>query len=312
MRRRRADNGDAISKQYAGTSALKGDFTRTRKRNWTGALSDFSLTLNRYYNNLTSDYLLQTNIDYWLGNTSASAFDEFVSDMANADPRIDLSRIRQNAIDTASRIVLPDAHHENHRTGWTLSCPATANTLRALPFEECILLLTDAALYLVRFDWDAEKVRSSERVPLADLTALWRGAFVTSTLGATHVDAKRNVGFALRYRVDGTAVVRTNTRSVGNEEVAGDENGGKNELEKQQEPERSETRLLAFKALPTTGVGQEEDEGAFVRAVCEEIEKAAGGELRAEERDVISVDEARKNTGFAETIGYNLKKLVWS
>ncbi|KAI4816178.1 hypothetical protein E4T44_10583, partial [Aureobasidium sp. EXF-8845] len=32
-----ADNGDAISRQYAGTAALKGDFTRTRKRNWQGA-----------------------------------------------------------------------------------------------------------------------------------------------------------------------------------------------------------------------------------------------------------------------------------
>ena len=31
-----ADNGDAISKQYASTAALKGDFTRTRKRNYQG------------------------------------------------------------------------------------------------------------------------------------------------------------------------------------------------------------------------------------------------------------------------------------
>nr|POF18224.1 phosphatidylinositide phosphatase sac2 [Quercus suber] len=315
-----ADNGDAISKQYAGTSALKGDFTRTRKRNWTGALSDFSLTLNRYYNNLTSDYLLQTNIDYWLGNTSASAFDAFVADMANADPRIDLSRIRQNAIDTASRIILPDPHHETFHNGWTLSCPAAANTLRALPFEECLLLLTDAALYFVRFDWDAEKVRSAERVPLAGLTALWRGAFITSTLGATHTDAARNVGFALRYRVDASTIVRTNTRSIGNEELAGDENRGRDELAKQQEPEKSERRLLAFKALPADGPrrhGHEnheeiEDEGKLVSEICAEIAKAAGAELNVEERDVISVEDARRNTGFAETLGYNLKKLVWS
>lgn len=31
-----ADNGDAISKQYASTAALKGDFTRTRKRDYKG------------------------------------------------------------------------------------------------------------------------------------------------------------------------------------------------------------------------------------------------------------------------------------
>lgn len=36
-----ADNGDAISREYAGTSALKGDFTRTGKRDWRGAMNEY-------------------------------------------------------------------------------------------------------------------------------------------------------------------------------------------------------------------------------------------------------------------------------
>lgn len=44
-----ADNGDAISKQYASTAALKGDFTRTRKRNFQGALNDMGLSISRFY-----------------------------------------------------------------------------------------------------------------------------------------------------------------------------------------------------------------------------------------------------------------------
>jgi hypothetical protein len=44
-----ADNGDAISKQYASTAALKGDFTRTRKRNYRGALTDMGLSISRFY-----------------------------------------------------------------------------------------------------------------------------------------------------------------------------------------------------------------------------------------------------------------------
>lgn len=44
-----ADNGDAISKQYASTAALKGDFTRTRKRDYKGALTDMGLSLSRFY-----------------------------------------------------------------------------------------------------------------------------------------------------------------------------------------------------------------------------------------------------------------------
>jgi hypothetical protein len=44
-----ADNGDAISKQYASTAALKGDFTRTRKRDYKGALTDMGLSISRFY-----------------------------------------------------------------------------------------------------------------------------------------------------------------------------------------------------------------------------------------------------------------------
>jgi hypothetical protein len=49
-----ADNGDAISKQYASTAAMKGDFTRTRKRDYRGTLNDLGLSLTRYYNGLVS------------------------------------------------------------------------------------------------------------------------------------------------------------------------------------------------------------------------------------------------------------------
>lgn len=45
-----ADNGDAISKQYASTGAMKGDYTRTRKRNYRGALTDAGLSLTRMFN----------------------------------------------------------------------------------------------------------------------------------------------------------------------------------------------------------------------------------------------------------------------
>lgn len=44
-----ADNGDAVSKQYASTAAMKGDYTRTRKRDYRGALNDLSLSLARFY-----------------------------------------------------------------------------------------------------------------------------------------------------------------------------------------------------------------------------------------------------------------------
>ncbi len=45
-----ADNGDAISKQYASTAAMKGDYTRTRKRDYRGMVNDLGLSLTRFYN----------------------------------------------------------------------------------------------------------------------------------------------------------------------------------------------------------------------------------------------------------------------
>ncbi|SMR47913.1 unnamed protein product [Zymoseptoria tritici ST99CH_3D1] len=319
-----ADNGDAISKQYAGTSALKGDFTRTRKRNWTGALSDFSLTLNRYYNNIFGDYFLQTNIDYLLGNAGPLVFEEFETDMMSQDYALDMRSVRQNAIDTCIKIVLEDPK-EDFLSGWTLSCPRQSNSLRTLPMEECVLLLTDAALYFCRFDWETEKVGSFERVEMLDLKALWRGTYITSTLGEAHLDESRNVGFAVKYSQSGGSVVRTNTRSLSVSE-------GPSQEEAEKKSGKANEVLLAFKALPAKasavkGWGTEEDmsEGELVRHICEEIrktwEKAArkdrGGELGSqglvvEERDVLSAADARKSTTYIESLGYSLKKLVWS
>lgn len=42
-----ANNGDTISKQYAGTNALKGDYTRTGERKFTGIMKDGMNSANR-------------------------------------------------------------------------------------------------------------------------------------------------------------------------------------------------------------------------------------------------------------------------
>ena len=42
-----ANNGDIVSWQYAGTNALKGDFTRTGERNLSGLMKDGMNSANR-------------------------------------------------------------------------------------------------------------------------------------------------------------------------------------------------------------------------------------------------------------------------
>ncbi|KAF2104663.1 hypothetical protein NA57DRAFT_30059 [Rhizodiscina lignyota] len=327
-----ADNGDAISRQYAGTAALKGDFTRTRKRNISGALTDFGLTLNRYYNNIVNDYLAQTFIDFALGNADESIFEEFEADMKSQDYAVDLRKVRQNAIDTCTKIVFEDPN-EDMIAGWTLSCPRVSNTLRSLPFEECVLLLSETALYFCRFDWGTEKVREFERVELEHLEAIMRGTYVTSTLAKRDTEEDKNVGLVIRYKTGGQDMRRVNTRSLASDKDGEDEKeqGEQQKAEPQAKTSDSSTKILAFKALPPRSSfasvdGQdvrEMTEQEMVKTICDEITRVVNkarnsGELPTtknvdvEEHDIISLADAKKSTGYFEQIGYSLKKLVWA
>lgn len=62
-----ADNGDALSKMYAGTGALKSSFTRHGKMSIAGALADARKTATRIYVNNFADKARQNTIDLLLG-----------------------------------------------------------------------------------------------------------------------------------------------------------------------------------------------------------------------------------------------------
>jgi len=72
-----ANNADAISQMYAGTGAIKVDFTKTGKRTLKGMFNDGVNSMKRYYINNFTDGVKQDAIDLMLGNyipdTSASS-----------------------------------------------------------------------------------------------------------------------------------------------------------------------------------------------------------------------------------------------
>ncbi len=318
-----ADNGDAISRQYAGTAALKGDFTRTRKRQITGALTDFGLTLTRYYNNIVNDYFAQAVIDYLLGRATDTIFAEFEADMKSSDYFIDVRKVRQQAIERSAGIVIED-RDEDLVHGWTLSVPTVVNQVKTATFEEAILLLTEKALYFCRLDWGTEKVREFERIPLENVQGLMRGVYITSTLAQRHTDTDKNVGLIIRYRVDTQGeFVRRNTRAL--DSGAANDEQRKDDAKKDQKQD-GVGRFLAFKALPPgssvpSSGDTPENESEVVKSVCDEIarianEKRKGGRdedrtLVVEEKDIISLTDAKKSTGYLEQFEYSLKKLVW-
>ena len=61
-----ANNGDALSRQYAGTNALKGDFTRTGERNLSGLMKDGVNSASRYSGDPKYKSVLITEYSYWL------------------------------------------------------------------------------------------------------------------------------------------------------------------------------------------------------------------------------------------------------
>lgn len=63
-----ANNANAISQLYAGTGALKVDFTKTGKRTMKGAFNDGVNSVMRYYINNFTDGIKQDSIDLMLGN----------------------------------------------------------------------------------------------------------------------------------------------------------------------------------------------------------------------------------------------------
>ena len=68
-----ADNADVISLLYAGTGALKVDFTRTGKRTKNGALDDGKKSLQRYFINNFYDGVRKNAIDAFLGKITVDS-----------------------------------------------------------------------------------------------------------------------------------------------------------------------------------------------------------------------------------------------
>ncbi|OLN86413.1 Phosphatidylinositide phosphatase SAC2 [Colletotrichum chlorophyti] len=340
-----ADNGDAVSKQYASTAAMKGDYTRTKKRNLGGTLNDLGLSLTRYYNGMVNDYFSQAAIDFLLGNVNSMVFQEFEAEMMTKDPAVSMLKMREQAIELSQRRVISD-ESEEFMGGWVLFSPHQSDTLRSLPFEEVVLLLTDAALYLCRFDWNLDKVSSFERIDLAHVVGIKFGTYIISTVSPSQTDETKNVGFVVSYEPGKNDVTRTNTRTFSNlgvktktDQSSAPEQQQQPQLQPQPQsalssllgsgrPKALPVRKLAFKApysqssAAVTGEGPKLTEIQQVVSICAEIERLAflsqpgkekpGTESIIEKGDVISLEEARQSTGLLDHLSYSLKRLVWA
>lgn len=253
--------------------------------------------------------------------------------MMSGDPAVSMQKMRQQAIEVSQRLVVAD-DQEEFVGGWALLTPHEFNTVKSPPFEESVLLLTDAALYACRFDWNMEKVSSFERVDLRHIIGIRYGTYVTSTLSAPQADEKRNVGFVVTYKAGENDITRVNTRSMSTAPSR-----DQSDLLQGSAVSTALTgllgskpvnnnRILALKALPSrSAVAEGQDlprmtEIEQVKHICTEIERLATagqiveagveGKNLVEQSDIITLAEARKSTGLFEQLGHSLKKLVWA
>jgi hypothetical protein len=160
-----------------------------------------------------NDFFLQASIDFLLGNVTSLVFEEFEATMMTKDPAVSMQNMRQQAIELCQKRVVAD-EDEEFVGGWAMLTPNVSDTVRSASLEEAVLLLTDVALYLCRFDWTLDKVSSFERVDLAHIQKIKFGTYITSTISPAQLDDMRNVGLVVEYKPGLTDITRVNTRSL--------------------------------------------------------------------------------------------------
>lgn len=286
---------------------------------------------------MVNDYFSQAAIDFLLGNVTAKIFEEFESDMMTKDPAMSMIQVRQQAIELCQRRLIADEKEEFHG-GWVLLSPNTPDTIKAWPLEEVVLLLTDLAIYLCRFDWKLDKVSSFERIQLGNVTSIKFGTFITSTISPSHIDEMKNLGFVVTYQPGKSDIRRTNTRTFSSRgEIPGRSQSADNTdasipasfasllTGKAKSPTN---RRLVFKApyadssMAIASDGPRQTEIQQVVTICAEIERLSldrqlldpDEERKSiiEKGEIISLEEAKKNTGLLEQLGHSLKKMVWA
>ncbi|XP_072759943.1 phosphatidylinositide phosphatase SAC2 isoform X2 [Anoplolepis gracilipes] len=159
-----ANNGDIISKQYAGTNALKGDYTRTGERKFTGLMKDGMNSANRYYLNRFKDVYRQATIDMMLGNSvSEEVFLERTDEEDNAATAIHVKLL----IEDCKKLLIPDPEIILGSWGVIDADPVTGD-----PTEtemDTILILTRDSYYIADYDDQIDKVTNYQRIPLNDI-----------------------------------------------------------------------------------------------------------------------------------------------
>uniref|UniRef100_UPI003AAEC320 phosphatidylinositide phosphatase SAC2 isoform X3 n=1 Tax=Centroberyx gerrardi TaxID=166262 RepID=UPI003AAEC320 len=167
-----ANNGDTISRQYAGTAALKGDFTRTGERKLAGVMKDGVNSANRYYLNRFRDAYRQAVIDLMMGlPVTEDLYSIFSKEKEHEEKEKESQRGAQEQVSlllqTYMQLLLPD--DEKFHGGWALiNCDMSLIDATNKDVD-VLLLLSNNAYYIAYYDEEADKVNQYQRLNLDGL-----------------------------------------------------------------------------------------------------------------------------------------------
>ncbi|GFS16972.1 phosphatidylinositide phosphatase SAC2 [Elysia marginata] len=172
-----ANNGDVISRQYAGTAALKGDYTRTGERKFSGVMKDGVNSANRYYLRFRDAYC-QAAIDLTLGQpvspgllaptldiTGAEAIDEREED--EEDEAREREENARTMIEDCKRMLIVEPEHCLGAWGLVNATPGDGDSDQIE--MDMILLLSQRSVYVCWYDDDLEQVTRYQRIYLEDV-----------------------------------------------------------------------------------------------------------------------------------------------
>ncbi|XP_049823594.1 phosphatidylinositide phosphatase SAC2 isoform X2 [Aethina tumida] len=192
-----ANNGDTISKQYAGTNALKGDYTRTGERKFTGIMKDGMNSANRYYLSRFKDTTRQGTIDLMLGNcVTEDVFNESKAVQCDEDSALTAEHVKL-VIEDCKKMLINQPECVVGAWGLINADPSTGD-----PSEtemDSILILTKNSYFVADYDDQVDKVTKYQEVRLEDLTLLECGMPETNLFKLT----KNRFCIRLNYKVDG-------------------------------------------------------------------------------------------------------------
>ncbi|OTF69721.1 phosphatidylinositide phosphatase SAC2-like protein, partial [Euroglyphus maynei] len=214
-----ARNGDTISRQYAGTAALKSDYTRTGERKFSGVVRDGVNSANRYYLNRFKDAYRQAVIDIMQGNpvdenllspNEKSPKKSVVSSnlLMNNDQEYH-ERIKM-VIEDCKKILVPE--DEVILGGWPLvdADPTTGSPLSTLRINneipECemdiVLILTKDCYYVADYDDQTDRIIKYQKVLLEDLEKIEIGAepnYSNGPFGSMRTQNCPFISYAVRF-----------------------------------------------------------------------------------------------------------------